>query len=35
MVNVLKNLYSPGMSPQALAVKVLKDRKSANHRTFD
>lgn len=26
MVNALKNLYSPGMSPQALAVKVLKDR---------
>ena len=26
MVNASKNLYSPGMSPQALAVKVLKDR---------
>lgn len=26
MVNALKNLYSPGMSPQALAEKVLKDR---------
>lgn len=26
MVNESKNLYSPGMSPQALAAKVLKDR---------
>lgn len=26
MVNALKNLYSPKMSPQALAEKVLKDR---------
>ncbi len=26
MVNESKNLYSPGMSPRALAEKVLKDR---------
>lgn len=26
MVNESKNFYSPGMSPQALAAKVLKDR---------
>lgn len=26
MANASKNLYSPGMSPQALAANVLKDR---------